>query len=41
MREHIVHYIAPKFEVLPQLLEGLKAFELATRGAEQIGRAHV
>lgn len=39
MREHIVHYIAPKFEVLPQLLEGLKAFELATRGAEPLARA--
>lgn len=39
MREDIVHYIAPPFEVLTQLLEGLKAFELATRGAEPMARA--
>lgn len=39
MREDIVHYIAPKFEVLTQLLDGLKAFELATRGAEPLARA--
>lgn len=39
MREDIVHYIAPPFEVLPQLLDGLKAFELATRGAEPLARA--
>lgn len=39
MREDIVHYIAPHFNDLPQLLEGLKAFELATRGAEPLVRA--
>lgn len=39
MREDIVHYIAPQFEQVPQLLEGLKAFELATRGAEPLARA--
>jgi hypothetical protein len=41
MREDIVHYIAPQFEVLTQLLDGLKAFELATRGAEPLARAAV
>jgi len=39
MREDIVHYIAPQFEQIPQLLDGLKAFELATRGAEPLARA--
>ncbi|WLI06373.1 MULTISPECIES: Fic family protein [Pseudomonas] len=39
MREDIVHYIAPAFEALPHLLGGLKAFELATRGAEPLARA--
>ncbi|KTC54239.1 cell filamentation protein Fic, partial [Pseudomonas fluorescens ABAC62] len=39
LREDIVHYIAPQFEVLTQLLDGLKAFELATRGAEPLARA--
>ncbi|MGH8389417.1 MAG: Fic family protein [Pseudomonas sp.] len=39
MREDIVHYIAPPFEVLAQLLDGLKAFELATQGAEPLARA--
>ena len=39
MREDIVHYIAPPFEALPQLLNGLKAFEWATRGAEPLARA--
>ena len=34
-----MHYIAPPFEVLSQLLEGLKAFELATQGAEPLARA--
>lgn len=41
MREDIVHYIAPEFDVLPGLLDGLKAFELATRGAEPLARAAV
>ena len=39
LREDIVHYIAPPFEALPQLLDGLKAFEVATRGAEPLARA--
>lgn len=39
MREDIVHYIAPPSEVLPQLLDGLNAFEVATRGAEPLARA--
>ncbi len=39
MREDIVHYIAPPFEELPRLLDGLKAFEVATRGAEPLARA--
>ncbi|ATH82154.1 Fic family protein [Pseudomonas sp. KHPS1] len=39
MREDIVHYIAPPFEHLAQLLDGLKAFEVATRGAEPLARA--
>ena len=39
MREDIVHYIAPSFEELPHLLDGLKAFEMATRGAEPLARA--
>lgn len=39
LREDIVHYIAPHFETLQPLLDGLKAFELATRGAEPLARA--
>jgi hypothetical protein len=39
LREDIVHYIAPPFEMLPQLLDGLTAFEVATRGAEPLARA--
>ncbi len=39
MREDIVHYIAPHFDDIAGLLEGLKAFELATRGAEPMARA--
>lgn len=41
MREDIVHYIAPQYEVLTQLLDGLKAFERATRGSESLVRAAV
>lgn len=41
MREDIVHYIAPHYEMLTELLEGLKVVELATRGAEPIVRAAV
>ena len=39
MHEDIVHYIAPPFEEVPQLLGGLKAFEAATRGADPLIRA--
>lgn len=39
LREDIVHYIAPRFEDVAPLLEGLKAFEMATRGAEPLTRA--
>lgn len=39
MHEDIVHYVAPHFEELPKLLNGLKAFEHATRGAESLARA--
>ncbi|SAI31540.1 Fic/DOC family [Bordetella ansorpii] len=39
MREDIVHYIAPPFEELPRLIDGLKAFEVATRGGEPLARA--
>lgn len=41
MREDIVHYIAPHFEELPKLLNGLRAFEVATRGAESLARAAI
>ena len=39
LREDIVHYIAPSFTQVPAMLEGLKAFERATRGAEPLARA--
>lgn len=39
LRENIVHYVAPGFEQVPQLLEGLKQFEEVTRGAEPLARA--
>lgn len=41
MRENIVHYIAPHFDDLTSMLEGLNAFEQATRGAESLARAAV
>jgi hypothetical protein len=41
MREDIAHYIAPNFEELDALLEGLNEFEIATRGAESVARAAV
>lgn len=41
MREDIVHYIAPHFNDLASMLEGLNAFEQATRGAESLARAAV
>lgn len=39
LREDIVHYIAPHFLVVSELLSGLRAFEQATRGAEPLIRA--
>jgi len=39
MREDIVHYVAPHFEDVPRMMDGLKAFEAATRGAEPVLRA--
>jgi hypothetical protein len=41
LREDIVHYIAPHFSDVAPLLEGLKAFESATRGAAPLVRAAV
>lgn len=41
MREDIVHYVAPQFEDVPEFMNGLKEFELATRGAEPLARAGV
>ena len=41
LHQDIVHYIAPPFEILPQLLDGLKGFERATRGVESLIRAAV
>lgn len=39
LRENIVHYVGPSFAELPVLLEGLQAFEQATRGRESLARA--
>jgi len=39
MHQDIVHYIAPHFEDVARMLDGLKAFEVATRGAEPMARA--
>lgn len=39
IREDIVHYIAPHFDDLQGMLDGLKAFEVATRGREALARA--
>lgn len=39
MRENIVHYIAPAFDDVAAMLEGLGEFEAATRGAEPLARA--
>lgn len=41
MRDNIVHYIAPHFDDLTPMLDGLSAFEQATRGAEPLARAAV
>ncbi len=41
LREDIVHYIAPHYGQVAELVEGLKAFETATRGAEPLARAAI
>lgn len=41
MREDIVHYIAPHYDDVPRFMQGLKAFDLATRGAAPLARAAV
>ncbi|TPV45277.1 cell filamentation protein Fic, partial [Pantoea deleyi] len=41
MREDIVHYIAPHYEDVPRFMQGLKAFEEATKGAAPLARAGV
>ncbi|NDZ18740.1 cell filamentation protein Fic [Variovorax sp. WS11] len=39
IRDDIVHYIGPHFSALDGMLDGLKAFEQATRGREALARA--
>ncbi|HEV8695792.1 MAG TPA: Fic family protein [Lysobacter sp.] len=39
IRDDIVHYIGPHFSALDGMLDGLKAFEHATRGREALARA--
>src|SRR5690606_32558862 len=39
MRSDIVHYIAPHFDDVAHMLDGLKEFEAATQGAEPVARA--
>lgn len=41
MREDIVHYIAPHFDDLVPMINGLKVFEQTTKGAESLARAAV
>jgi hypothetical protein len=41
IRDDIVHYIAPHFNDVQGMLDGLKVFELATRGREALARAAV
>lgn len=41
MREDIVHYIAPHYDDVPRFMQGLKAFDMATRGAAPLARAAV
>lgn len=41
MRDNIVHYIAPHFDDLTSMLDGLKGFERATQGREPLARAAV
>jgi hypothetical protein len=39
IREDVVHYVGPHFSMLDGMLNGLKAFEHATRGREALARA--
>lgn len=39
IRDDIVHYIGPHFSALDGMLDGLKAFERATRGRKALARA--
>lgn len=39
IRDDVVHYIAPHHEDVPGMLDGLKEFEVSTRGAEPMARA--
>ncbi len=39
IRDDIVHYIGPHYLDVPEMLNGLKEFEAATRGAEAMARA--
>ncbi len=39
IRDEVVHYIGPQYTDVPELLRGLKEFEVATRGAEPMARA--
>lgn len=39
IRDDVVHYIGPHFAVLDAMLDGLRAFERATRGREALARA--
>ncbi|HAF2412805.1 TPA: Fic family protein [Salmonella enterica] len=41
IHEDIVHYIAPYFDDLAPMLDGLKVFEETTRGTESLARAAV
>lgn len=41
LREDIVHYVAPQFEDIPALMQGLQQAEEATRGAESLVRAAI
>ncbi|MGE8409931.1 MAG: Fic family protein [Pseudomonas sp.] len=41
MRDNIVHYIAPHFDDVKSMLDGLNAFELSTRGTAPLARAAV
>lgn len=41
LHRNIVHYVAPHFERVPAMLEGLKTFEATTRGLHPVVRAGV